>query len=227
MVIVKRAVKDIQKQERQQAIIEAALELFKQHDYQKITLDTVAERVGVARGTLYLYFKTREELFVVALEQLYLKWHETTVAALERLLAQTGNAPTIPQVSDLIINSLLTHRTLTRLSALLPAVLEQNVSFEAALRFKRTMGMQGVKTAALLEQALPFLVPGEGMLLLYRLQMLIIGLQPLAEPALVIRRVIAEPGMESFNINFEQEFSRLLRALLYGLEHEWQLNNQV
>jgi AcrR family transcriptional regulator len=48
---------------RRQAILEAALTVFAEHGYEAARLDEVAARAGVAKGTLYLYFKDKQALF--------------------------------------------------------------------------------------------------------------------------------------------------------------------
>ena len=60
----RRAIGDKQKQRRRQAMIDVAWQLFQQSSYQAITMAEVAERAGIAKGTVYLYFKTKEELFL-------------------------------------------------------------------------------------------------------------------------------------------------------------------
>ena len=50
-------------QARRQAILEAALHVFAEHGFEAARLDDVAARAGVAKGTLYLYFKSKEALF--------------------------------------------------------------------------------------------------------------------------------------------------------------------
>jgi AcrR family transcriptional regulator len=51
------------KDARPNELIEAALDLFVQHGYAATRLDDVAARAGVSKGTLYLYFGSKEELF--------------------------------------------------------------------------------------------------------------------------------------------------------------------
>jgi AcrR family transcriptional regulator len=48
---------------RRQAILDAALMVFAEHGFEAARLDEVAARAGVAKGTLYLYFKDKEALF--------------------------------------------------------------------------------------------------------------------------------------------------------------------
>ena len=51
------------KEERPAEITRAALEAFAEHGYAATRVDDVAKRAGVSKGLLYLYFKTKEELF--------------------------------------------------------------------------------------------------------------------------------------------------------------------
>lgn len=50
-------------------ILEAAAEELLRYGYAKTTLEAVARAAGVAKGTLYLRWRTREELFVAVLRQ--------------------------------------------------------------------------------------------------------------------------------------------------------------
>jgi AcrR family transcriptional regulator len=49
--------------ERREAIIEAALDEFVARGFAATRLDDVAQRAGVAKGTIYLHFKDKEALF--------------------------------------------------------------------------------------------------------------------------------------------------------------------
>ncbi len=51
------------KEERPAEITQAALEAFAEHGYAATRVDDVAKRAGVSKGLLYLYFKTKDELF--------------------------------------------------------------------------------------------------------------------------------------------------------------------
>jgi AcrR family transcriptional regulator len=51
------------KEERPAEITRAALEAFAEHGYAATRVEEVAKRAGVSKGLLYLYFRTKEELF--------------------------------------------------------------------------------------------------------------------------------------------------------------------
>ncbi len=51
-------------------ILEAARRLLVEHDFQDIVLDEVAKKAGVAKGTLFLHFKNKEDFFSAAFADL-------------------------------------------------------------------------------------------------------------------------------------------------------------
>jgi AcrR family transcriptional regulator len=62
------------KAERPQEILEAAFAEFSRNGYATTTLDQIAERAGVTKGTIYVYFENKEHLFISMV-------HEFTKAA--------------------------------------------------------------------------------------------------------------------------------------------------
>jgi AcrR family transcriptional regulator len=55
--------RESQKEARRAAIIDAAMEAFFAHGFIATKLDDVAERAGIGKGTIYLYFSNKEHLF--------------------------------------------------------------------------------------------------------------------------------------------------------------------
>ena len=73
--------------DRPEQIIKAALEVFGECGLANARLQDIAERAGVSKGTIYLYFPNKEELFREMIRQ-------TAVAAIER--AEQANVPGTP-----------------------------------------------------------------------------------------------------------------------------------
>jgi len=48
--------------DKRQAILEAAQSVFAESGFHTSTMDAVADAAGVAKGTIYLYFKSKNEL---------------------------------------------------------------------------------------------------------------------------------------------------------------------
>lgn len=157
------------KEARRRALLAAAWERFRATEYEAITVAEVAARAGLAKGTVYLYFRTREELFLgVAVERLG-EWID---ALDERLDAGRGTST----IARAFTETLRPRADLLRLVAILHAILERNVEEGPIVQFKRAMLARIAATGARLERRLPVLAPGDGGRLLLRIYALIIGL---------------------------------------------------
>jgi len=54
---------------RAERILDAAAELLERWGYKRLTMDDVAQHVGIGKGTIYLHWKTREALFAAVLQR--------------------------------------------------------------------------------------------------------------------------------------------------------------
>ncbi|MCM8768273.1 MAG: TetR/AcrR family transcriptional regulator, partial [Candidatus Omnitrophica bacterium] len=52
------------KEKRQQQILQAASQIFSDKGYWKADMESISRRAGLAKGTIYLYFPGKEELFL-------------------------------------------------------------------------------------------------------------------------------------------------------------------
>jgi AcrR family transcriptional regulator len=64
------------KAERPQEIIEAAFCEFSRNGYATTTLERIAERAGVTKGTIYVYFENKEHLFISMVREFTKAAHE-------------------------------------------------------------------------------------------------------------------------------------------------------
>ena len=77
------------KDARPSEIAAAALECFAERGFAACSLDEIAARAGVSKGTLYLYFRNKEELFKAVMRQALLP----RIALFEEKAAATDPAP--------------------------------------------------------------------------------------------------------------------------------------
>ena len=212
----KRARQAAQKLERRQAILDAAWQVFSVTAYDELTVDAIAHAAGLAKGTVFLYFHTKEEIFLELTGQQAAAWFDTVDARLAQLPAPAQPAAVVGVLAD----ALQERVDFTRLLAILSTVLERNANYDAALRFKQLLLLRLAQTGALLERALPFLSPGEGAHLLLQLEALVIGLRHLADAAPIVRQIMILDEMRAFAVDFDREFRHMALALLNGLEEE-------
>lgn len=63
------SLKDRQRQERQELILRVAADLLAERGYHDMSLDEIAARVGISKGTIYLHFPSKEDLVIALFEQ--------------------------------------------------------------------------------------------------------------------------------------------------------------
>ncbi len=83
-----RLLKERQRRERAELILEAAEAVFEERGYHEASIDEIAVRVGVAKGTLYQHFASKEELVFALFENLI----ETIQQVVERAVASDLSA---------------------------------------------------------------------------------------------------------------------------------------
>jgi TetR/AcrR family transcriptional regulator len=83
-----------EKSERREAILDAAQAVFAEKGLQRATVDEIAARAELSKGTIYLYFKSRETLFLgvdlralTELRERFLAAAESEEVGLERVRA--------------------------------------------------------------------------------------------------------------------------------------------
>ncbi|MEW6598549.1 MAG: TetR/AcrR family transcriptional regulator [Pseudomonadota bacterium] len=67
---------------RRRAIIDAAWAVFKESGFERTTMSEISDRVGGSKATLYSYFKSKDDLFTAALEQVIRERSEEMFARL-------------------------------------------------------------------------------------------------------------------------------------------------
>jgi AcrR family transcriptional regulator len=209
-----RARSENKKAERRRVILDAALDLWIKSTYHAVGMSEVAEASGVAKGTLYLYFQTKEHLFLALLDEQFEAWFENVNSALDR----PGNWDAA-RVVRVFTASLESHGAFSGLQSLLENVLEKNIDLQTACAFRQRLLEQLVVTASRLEQRLPFLRPGEGFRLLIHLRALLTGLYQMAGTSPIGKQVIAEnPQMRPFDLDFRKESAAAIQELVQGFQ---------
>ncbi len=209
-----RARNDEDKEARRKLLLEEALALYTATSYAEVKMADVAERARLAKGTVFLYFPTKEALFLALLEELLFAW----LQRLEEVLGAGEGRWTGERLARTVAESLAQEEPLTRLLALLQTVLEQNVTTEQVRGFKERLLAAMARAGVLVEQRLSFLRPGEGSRFFIHLHALVTGLRQMADVSPVTREVLALPHMAPLRVDFTRELNDALTTLLRGLE---------
>ena len=76
-----------QKAQRRNAVLEAAEKFFLEVGYEAFSMSNLAKNIGIAKGTLYLYFETREDIFLTLYEQSLVRWSDIFIDELGETIA--------------------------------------------------------------------------------------------------------------------------------------------
>lgn len=60
----------VEHDKRRQEILEKSLDVFMEEGYEDVTFQKIADRCGITRTTLYIYFKNKREIFLWSIKQL-------------------------------------------------------------------------------------------------------------------------------------------------------------
>lgn len=214
MAIRQRAIQAEDKQERHHAILDAAERLLLRSPDRVANVAEVADEAGLAKGTVYLYFPSKEELLLAL--------HERNVdgffSALSRLLERREPV----RVRDILT---LTHEHMVDPPLFLPlatrcfALMAQSVHPDTAAAFRQRMSERLSCAGAGLERHFGELPEGGGVGLLRHSYALILGLWQMAsassDGAGVCPASGEQPG-SPFDCRYPEDLDRALVALWQG-----------
>lgn len=134
----RKSFRETQFEVREEAILEATNRLLASRGYELMSMDDIAAEVGIAKGSLYRHFESKEALAAAVMVRLLERTHEALASLpaelsargkLERLLRWTlserlaGGVPHLPSTSPALRDSLLANGAyMDRLMALSEAV---------------------------------------------------------------------------------------------------------
>ena len=147
VAINQRARSSEQKALRRHAVLETAEVYFKEVGYEAFSMAQLAKKSGVAKGTLYLYFKTREELFLTLYEQSLIRWSQIFIGSLSSTMTSKAYAQSLYKTTqaDGVFLPLLIR---------LEHVIEHNVAIPRLIESKRVFINQVEAVAAATSTAL-------------------------------------------------------------------------
>jgi AcrR family transcriptional regulator len=120
--------REAQSAARREAILAAALDEFSNRGFEAARLDDVAKRAGVAKGTIYLYFRDKESLFQELIRVM--------LAPLVTIIEGMGaiDVP-LPQLSDRIVEMFVREVYETRRKDVIRLILSEGRRFPQIAEF--------------------------------------------------------------------------------------------
>lgn len=194
---------------RTQQLLDAAESLWLQHPERVPSVAEVASRAGLAKGTVYLYFKSKEDLLLAA--------HARHVQAFFNALIERASQHKRMSFDDMMR---LTRDHIVSVPAFLPlatlvaGLRHKGVTPEVAEAFDQRIAEQLMSAGGLLCQHFPLPEATSGVRLLMRSYALILGLWQLIGSD---QPICASPGISAMLLpDYLSELDAALRALWQG-----------
>ena len=205
-----RAIGTEDKEQRRNAILDAAEKLFLKHPERMASVSEVATAAGLAKGTVYLYFPSKEEMLLAL--------HERHVAIFFRALMKKlleARPLDFDDIFPVTLENLIRLPGCLELTSRCFGLMDREIPKETALEFKARIASTLQAAGVHLERH--FRMPaGAGVTLLLHSYGLIVGLWQLLHPNERFGRAMRRPGLKVLDRDYEKEVENALRALWRG-----------
>lgn len=198
-----RATSEEERRAKSSRILTAARDLFGNWSFQDISMQRIAATSGLAKGTVYLYFATKEELFLALFDLVVQEWVEGLLARFNG----SGGHFTSAEIGALVASTISVQPMLIRLYALRHRCLNGDIRPEAAATHYRDHSYRNQELAEALGRHTA-LSPGQVTRWLLQTEVIISGLAQSHSPG------PSPAEATDLHLDFESELRHMATALL-------------
>jgi len=127
-----RATTTAKKDERKEAIYSAALMLFKEKGYEKVSFNGIAAQANFTKSNMYRYFSSKEEIFLSIFSDLFESWFNDV----HRELSNLEQSADLEIFTKVWVETYSAYPEFLDLIPILFTSLENNSSYEQLVIFK-------------------------------------------------------------------------------------------
>lgn len=207
----KRAVLEKDKLSKRTSIIQAAASLLQKKDWAELSMDEVAKRAKIAKGTLYLYFPTKEDLCL----RIHSADYETWFLDLYEFLNSSKELDA-KMFSNWFVQSMDRHTRFLKLLPIVPTILEKNASIQTIREFKTNIKLQITNVLPQLIRFFPFFNEQTGFLFLMQCHALAVGSWSHGFPSNQVREAVKDTDLELFVLDYKNFLGTSILHLLKG-----------
>jgi len=197
-----RARKVDQKLIRHQKILDEAEKLITANEYHAVNMSQIAASTGVAKGTLFLYFPTKESIFLKLTENQLQQWFQNITQCVTKAKHKS-------EVISCLLVSVEMQPLLPKLLSLLHGILEHNVDEQRILNFKRFLRDEVLQLGDLIDKQLQW-NPGAGAQGLLNLHTILIGSYQVANPSPAVLKALGNQDLSIFCVDLATQLQHLL-----------------
>ncbi|MEM1048458.1 MAG: TetR family transcriptional regulator [Pseudomonadota bacterium] len=201
------------KEQRRQAILDAAAQVLDRDGIEATSLNAIAREAGIVKSALYRYFESREEIFLRLMLQDLRDLTDSLAATVH------GPVPTSTLATVMATGFAARPRLCTFISQL-AMTLERNVTGAVLRDIKLALLDEGNRAAKVVGRALPEIPAAACQQAVQIAFCLVAGHWPMANPTGELDRLLQEAVFQPFRHDFEDFMKTALVTLFAGLAKE-------
>jgi AcrR family transcriptional regulator len=198
---------------RRAALLDAARHLYREQGTLP-TVSNIAKAAGIAKGAVYLWVRSKEEIFVALLEAAFLDLLMRLIPVIESLDSRPEFVPDnfatqyeelLGEVPDAV-----------QLASIQSSIFKENLPVASFSRLNGNVGAGLSKVGALLEQRFGSLIGSRGADLLLRTWTLTVGMWLTMDIPDEMKKVLHHPALAIFHRGFSTELKTAVAQLWRG-----------
>lgn len=212
-LLKKRVVRSSDKDLKKLQILEVAARLFETNSFTEISMSSVAQKASLAKGTLYLYFETKEELALGVLAAQYQDWFlnlKKYLASIKRLDPK--------KFSKWFASSLKSRNLFLSLMPLGPSLLESNVSLDYLVQYKTNLHLLLKEAGEMMSTKMKMISPEQASRLLILFHVQVLGLQSYDNLPEKVKNILKQGQLTLLNLSYfdvlESQVLLILKAYI-------------
>lgn len=213
MTEFKRARNPEAKEVRKHSILDAATRLYQENPVALPTTSQISKACNISKGALYLYFKTKEEIFLAIVEGYMQEWlalfNTDFLENLQPKLDPTG----LNAMLDKVCSYANDKPIFMHLASMSSNTIEPNVAPEILLAYKNKMGTTIGQLAQSTSERLPMLTSAQIASLIVRSYSTLLGLWQVSGPIEHVKKVQQTSDLHIFTPDFHATSKDMLKQL--------------
>ncbi len=211
MATKQRAIASEEKRERFLAIVTAAQKLMSA-DLSKIpSVDELAKEAGLAKGTVYLYFPSKEELLLAVHAENSREFFADMITIMSRELTVT-----VEDMRPIVRKHMVDNQAFLALASRCMALMDKDIPVDTIVEHKTAIGNALHLVAEQMIRHFPPLNHDEALRLLQHTYALILGLWQMFHPVQRLASAMQTPDLVCFSREFEIELTEAIHSLWHG-----------
>lgn len=213
MAEFKRARNPKAKEIRKHSILDAAARLFQEDPSSLPTTSQISKHCEISKGALYLYFKSKEEIFLAIIETHLIKWLEIFNVDSLGDVQQKLDATVINSLIDKCCTYATSNPVFMQLASMNSSVIEPNVDDKILLTHKNDIGQKLSTISQSMSTRLETLSNAQIASLILRTYSILLGLWQTSNPIEKVSRVLQTSNLHILTPDFPTTSREMIKQL--------------